>query len=105
MPTDITLHINLYDIFIWVVVGLVAGLLASRVMLGHGIGVGGDLAVGILGAFIGNLLAAYFGVQVVVAGHPFISQILVAFFGAVILLLLLRLTGLGHGYGGRRAVP
>jgi uncharacterized membrane protein YeaQ/YmgE (transglycosylase-associated protein family) len=96
MPTDLTLHVNLWEIFIWIVVGLVAGLIASRIMLGHGLGLLGDIAIGVVGAIVGNILAAYFGVQVAVAGHPFISDILVAFVGAIILLGILRITSVGR---------
>lgn len=70
------------------------GFLASRVMLGHGMGLLGDIVVGIIGAIIGGLLARYFGVSLTVAGHPIVSEILTAFIGALILLTLLRLVGL-----------
>jgi uncharacterized membrane protein YeaQ/YmgE (transglycosylase-associated protein family) len=87
---------------VWVVVGLVAGFLASRVMLGHGMGLFLDLLIGILGAILGGALANYFGVHVTITGPPLLSDIIIAFFGALILLLLLRLLGLG--WRRRRAV-
>jgi uncharacterized membrane protein YeaQ/YmgE (transglycosylase-associated protein family) len=99
MPENVTLSFSLYDLLVWVLVGLVAGFLASRAMLGHGSGLVGDVVIGIIGAFLGNLLAELLQVQVVVAGHPIISRIIVAFFGAVILLLVARLFR-----GRRRAV-
>ena len=43
-------------IIIWCLVGLVAGFLASHVALGHGLGLLGDIVVGIVGAFIGGFL-------------------------------------------------
>ena len=99
MPESITLNFGVYDLLVWVLVGLVAGFLASRAMLGHGSGLVGDVVIGVIGAFLGNLLAQVFHVQVVVAGHPIVSQIVVAFFGAVILLLVVRLFT-----GRRRAI-
>jgi uncharacterized membrane protein YeaQ/YmgE (transglycosylase-associated protein family) len=83
-------------VLIWCLVGLVAGFLASRVALGHGLGPFGDIVVGILGAFLGGLLASLFRISVQVIGHPIISQMVVAFAGAVILLLLVRLVSGGR---------
>ena len=77
-------------ILIWCVVGLVAGFLASRVALGHGLGLVGDVVAGVLGALLGGFLAAILHIKVEVFGYPIISKMIVAFAGAVILLLLVR---------------
>jgi uncharacterized membrane protein YeaQ/YmgE (transglycosylase-associated protein family) len=98
----IDVNIDFYTIGLWIVVGLVAGVIASRLMLGHGLGIGMDIAVGIVGAILGGFLAGFFGIQVVVPGHPIITQILIALFGSLILLLVLRVFGLGRR--GRRRV-
>ncbi|HET8629760.1 MAG TPA: GlsB/YeaQ/YmgE family stress response membrane protein [Thermomicrobiales bacterium] len=82
-------------------VGLVAGFLASRVLLGHGLGSFLDIVVGVLGALVGGLLVKYLGVQIVVTGHPLASQILVAYIGALLLLALAHLLGLGRRRRGR----
>jgi len=75
----------------WLVVGLVAGFLASQVMRGGGYGLIGDIIVGIVGALIGGFLAAtLLNIPDAVNGINFTS-ILVAFIGAVILIALLRL--------------
>src|SRR5256885_52291 len=50
-----TFTLDLDTILIWALVGLVAGFLASHVALGHGLGLLGDIAVGIIGAFIGGV--------------------------------------------------
>jgi uncharacterized membrane protein YeaQ/YmgE (transglycosylase-associated protein family) len=94
-----TINLDLDTILIWLVIGLVAGFLASRVALGHGLGLFGDVIVGIIGAFIGGFLAAVFHVNVQIVGHPIISEMIVAFAGAVILLLIVRMFG---GAGTRR---
>jgi uncharacterized membrane protein YeaQ/YmgE (transglycosylase-associated protein family) len=86
-----TMNLDLDTILIWCLVGLVAGFLASRVALGHGLGLFGDIIVGIIGAFVGGFLAGAFHVNVQVIGHPIISEMVVAFAGAVILLLIVRL--------------
>jgi uncharacterized membrane protein YeaQ/YmgE (transglycosylase-associated protein family) len=88
-------------ILIWCAVGLVAGFLASRVALGHGLGLFGDIVVGILGAFLAGFVASILHIKVQVFGYPIISQMVLAFAGAVILLLLVRL--LSGGTKRRRA--
>jgi uncharacterized membrane protein YeaQ/YmgE (transglycosylase-associated protein family) len=92
----VTLTIDPSAIVLWVFIGLVAGFIASKLMLGHGMGVFADIAVGIVGAIVGGLLASALGVTFNVPGHPIISEIVVAFLGAIVLLLALRLLGLGR---------
>lgn len=77
------------DILAWIIVGLVAGLLASFVMGGIGYGVIGDIIVGIIGAFIGGWLFSRMGWGVPFGGLG--GTIFVAFIGAVLLLFILRL--------------
>jgi uncharacterized membrane protein YeaQ/YmgE (transglycosylase-associated protein family) len=85
------IHLDLDTILIWVLVGLVAGFLASHLALGRGLGLFGDTVVGIIGAFIGGFLAAVFHFTIAVVGHPLISEMIVAFIGAALLLLIVRM--------------
>lgn len=72
---------------IWfLLIGLIAGWLASVVMRSRH-GVVGDLVVGVIGALLGGWL---FGVLGISAGG-LIGSIITAFVGAVVLILLLRL--------------
>jgi uncharacterized membrane protein YeaQ/YmgE (transglycosylase-associated protein family) len=72
---------------IWfLLIGLIAGWLAGKVMRGGGYGVVGDMIVGVIGALIGGWL---FGVLGIAAGG-LIGSIITAFVGAVLLILLLR---------------
>ena len=71
-----------------IVVGLIAGWLAGKVMKGGGYGVLLDIVIGIVGAMIGGWL---FGMLGVFPGGGLIGSILVAFVGACILLWLVRL--------------
>jgi len=66
-------------LLIWVLVGLVAGFFASHLALGHGLGLFGDIIVGILGAVVGGFLAAIFHFSIVVVGHPIVSAMIIAF--------------------------
>jgi uncharacterized membrane protein YeaQ/YmgE (transglycosylase-associated protein family) len=94
--------LNLDSILIWVLVGLVAGFLASHLALGHGLGLVWDVIVGILGALFGGIvLAGMLHFQIAVAGHPIVSSIIMAFIGAAILLIILRLVAGRRGYRRR----
>jgi uncharacterized membrane protein YeaQ/YmgE (transglycosylase-associated protein family) len=84
-------------ILTWIIVGLIAGVLASLVMGGTGYGLIGDIIVGIVGAFVGGWLFAQLGVSSPWGGLA--GTIFVAFIGAVVLLFILRLIR-----GARRTV-
>ena len=73
---------------VWLVVGLIAGWLASAVV-GGGMGLVGDIVIGIVGSFLGGLIfrTAHIGTPF----HGMAASIFVAFIGAVALLLILRL--------------
>lgn len=76
------------DILTWIIVGLVAGVLASLVV-GRGYGIVGDIIVGIVGAFIGGWIFGKMGWSTPFGGLA--GTIFVAFIGACVLLFLLRL--------------
>jgi uncharacterized membrane protein YeaQ/YmgE (transglycosylase-associated protein family) len=80
--------VSLGDIAVFILVGLVAGFLASLVVMGRGRGWFWNLIIGILGALFGGWLA---GVLHVSIGYGIFGQIVIAFVGAVILLLIWRL--------------
>lgn len=79
---------TLETILIWLVVGLIAGWLASAVA-GGGFGVLGDIIIGVVGAFIGGFIFRGLHMRVPLSGIP--GTIFVAFVGALVLLVLLRL--------------
>ena len=75
----------------WIVVGLIAGWLAGVVVRGGGYGLIGDIIVGIVGALLGGWIAETFlHIGAGVSGIN-LESILVAFGGAVVLLIILRL--------------
>lgn len=76
------------DIIAWLVVGLLAGLLASFAVGGVGYGLLGDIIIGIVGAFVGGWLFNVLGVVTPFSGLA--GTIFTAFIGAVVLLLVLR---------------
>ena len=87
---------ELGSILVLVIVGAIAGFLASKVLTGKGMGLIWDIVVGILGAFVGGWLATLAHISVT----NILVQIVVAFVGAVILLVIFRAV---TGRGRRRA--
>ncbi len=77
------------SILMWIIVGLVAGLLASLLVGGTGYGLLGDIVIGIVGAFVGGWGFRELGLHAPFAGVP--GAIFVAAIGAVVTLLALRL--------------
>lgn len=78
----------------WIIVGLIAGAVASRVVAGRGFGCLADIIVGVAGAIIGGfLLGALFGVSGTVG---FWGSLVVAFVGAAVLLAGLKLLSGGR---------
>jgi uncharacterized membrane protein YeaQ/YmgE (transglycosylase-associated protein family) len=71
----------------WLIVGGIAGALASAVMHSR-LGIIGDIIVGIIGAFIGGFLFNLVGAPGATGFN--IWSILVAFIGAVVLIFLVR---------------
>ena len=89
-------NLNLSNVLWWLVVGLIAGFLASRVMRGGGYGLIGDIVVGLIGAFIGGWLAGFLGLG---GFSSLLVSIVIAFLGACILLALLH--AVSRGGAGR----
>lgn len=79
------------DLVTWLIVGLVAGVLAA--MLVGGVGLIGDIIVGVVGAFVGGWIFTQLGVSVPFGGLA--GTIFTAFIGAVVLLFLLHLVRRG----------
>lgn len=78
-------------LFSWIIVGLIAGWLAGKVMKGSGFGLGGDIIIGIIGALVGGWLAdVLLGINHALSGFN-LTTIIVAFVGAVVVLFVLRL--------------
>ncbi len=73
-------------LIVFILIGALAGFMASKVLSGRGMGLLWDIVVGILGAFLGGWLAGLVGIGVT----NIIIEILVAFVGALILLAVFR---------------
>jgi len=84
--------LSLSTVVWWLLVGLIAGFLASAVMRGGGYGILGDIIVGIVGAFLGGFLASLVGL----GASGFVGTVIVAFIGACILIAILRAVSGGY---------
>ena len=90
-----TLHPG--GIVAWLVVGLVAGWLAAKVMGGGGYGLFGDIILGLAGALVGGVLFGLLRGDDGVAGDAGLwGSIGVAFLGACAFLLGARFLGVGR---------
>jgi len=79
--------IHVHDLFWFLIVGGLAGWLASVMVRGGGLGIIGDIVIGILGAFVGGFLANVCGFAV----YGFWGVLAVSILGAVILLSIIRM--------------
>jgi uncharacterized membrane protein YeaQ/YmgE (transglycosylase-associated protein family) len=75
-------------ILIWILIGLVAGWLASRIVGGSGIV--RYIIAGLLGSVVGGFLFNYFGVSIPI-DNEWLRLILVSTVGAIIVILIARL--------------
>lgn len=93
------MHMSNQSLLVILLVGIVAGWLAGKIVRGTGFGIIGDLLVGIVGAFIGNWLLPRVGMHL---GTGVVSAIVNATLGAILLLLVVRLLGGAGGWGTGR---
>ena len=84
-------HMATQNLVLFLVVGVVAGFLAGKIMKGSGYGLVGDLVIGVVGSFIGAWL---FGVLGISAGG-ILGLLVAAIVGALLLLFLVRLVKRG----------
>ncbi|NPD65627.1 GlsB/YeaQ/YmgE family stress response membrane protein [Lichenicola cladoniae] len=84
------------SIIAWIILGLVAGFIGSKIVNKSGEGIVLDIILGIVGAIVGGFVFSYFGAQGVDGLN--IYSLIVAVVGAVIVLFLY------HAIVGRRAI-
>jgi uncharacterized membrane protein YeaQ/YmgE (transglycosylase-associated protein family) len=72
----------------WIILGGLAGWLASRVVRGSGLGLLGDIVVGIVGGIIGGFIISVLGGSGITGFN--LWSFVVAVLGAVLLLLIVR---------------
>jgi uncharacterized membrane protein YeaQ/YmgE (transglycosylase-associated protein family) len=77
------------SIVVWIVIGLIAGWLASIVVGGDG-GLIGYIIAGLIGSVVGGFLANLLNIKLNI-GNAFVEQTVVAFLGAIVVLIIARI--------------
>ena len=75
------------SLIVFLVIGIVAGWLAGKIMKGGGFGLVGDLVVGVVGAFLGGWVFGLLGIT----AYGLLGSLVTALVGALLLLFLVRL--------------
>jgi uncharacterized membrane protein YeaQ/YmgE (transglycosylase-associated protein family) len=83
---DAKMHISGEGLLVIIIIGLIAGWLAGKIVMGGGFGLIGDIAIGIVGALVGSWLLPQLGIHL---GVGLVSKIIVATMGAVLLLFII----------------
>jgi uncharacterized membrane protein YeaQ/YmgE (transglycosylase-associated protein family) len=90
--TTVTVTFNLGSLVTAIIVGLLAGFLASLLVRGRSYGLLGSLVLGVLGAIVGNFIFSLLNVSVPPSLLEGITirfiDIIIAFIGALILLAI-----------------
>lgn len=82
---------DLSNFVVWMLLGAVAGWAAGQLMKGKGLGIIGNIAVGIVGSFLGGWLAGKLGIAGAEIGGFSIASLVTAIAGASILLFIIGL--------------
>jgi uncharacterized membrane protein YeaQ/YmgE (transglycosylase-associated protein family) len=80
----------------WIILGLIAGFIASKIVNKSGQGMLLDIVLGIVGAVVGGYIFTFFGAAGVTGVNLY--SILVAVIGAIVVLWIY------HAVSGRRAL-
>ena len=83
------------SVLAWIVLGLIAGFIASKLVNRTGSGIVMDLILGVVGAFVGGFLFTRFGAAGVTGLNLY--SILVAIVGAVVVLFIYHALTRGRG--------
>lgn len=77
---------NMYWVYV-IVIGILAGFLAGKIMRGKGYGLVADLVIGILGSFVGVKIFEMLGI----AAWGLAGQLIMSLVGALVILFVVRL--------------
>jgi uncharacterized membrane protein YeaQ/YmgE (transglycosylase-associated protein family) len=92
MTNSITISFSPLSVITWVIIGLVAGLMANWLVRGGSVSTGGSILLGLIGAFIGGGIFALLNIQVSAPLDTIIPirliDVIVAFLGALLVLFI-----------------
>ncbi|MBW9116659.1 GlsB/YeaQ/YmgE family stress response membrane protein [Rhizobium cauense] len=84
------------SVIAWIILGLIAGFIGSKIVNKSGAGMLMDIVLGIVGAIVGGVIFSFFGASGVTGLN--IYSLVVAVIGAVVVLWLY------HAVSGRRSI-
>ena len=84
------------SILAWIILGLIAGFIGSRIVDSEGKGLWLNMALGIVGAIVGGMIFSAFGASGVTGVNLY--SMIVAVIGSIVVLWIY------HAVSGRRAV-
>lgn len=73
--------------FAWILIGLISGWLAGKILNGNGYGMMCDIGLGLLGGVVGGMIFEVLGMR----AHNFIGAILMSTAGATALVIATRI--------------
>ncbi len=83
-------NISLGQLIVWIITGALAGYLAGSLLRGRGFGTLGNIIVGLLGGLLGGVIFGALGINLNLPALTFsLADLIVAFIGAIILIILL----------------
>lgn len=80
------MNMDAKSIVVWIIIGLIAGWLAS-IVVGGGGGLIGYIIAGLIGSVVGGFLANLLNIRLNL-GNAFVEQIIIAFLGAIVVLII-----------------
>lgn len=75
------------NLLAYIIIGLIAGWIAAQIVKGYGLGLVGDIIVGIVGAVIGGFIFDLLGIT----SYGFVGTLVTAVIGAIILLAIVKM--------------
>ncbi|MEX0852531.1 MAG: GlsB/YeaQ/YmgE family stress response membrane protein [Bauldia sp.] len=78
------------SIVAWIIIGLIAGWLASLIVGPGGTGLPGWLIAGLIGSVVGGFLARQLNIKLNL-GNPFLEQMIISVVGAIIVIIIARI--------------
>jgi uncharacterized membrane protein YeaQ/YmgE (transglycosylase-associated protein family) len=79
------------NLLVWLLLGVVAGWLASQLFKGGGFGIVGNIIVGIIGSFLGGWIGGQMGIGGTEIGGFSFASVVTAVLGALVLLFIVSL--------------
>ena len=94
-PVQFTVNTTLGQILTWIVIGLIAGVLANMLVHGHGRGCLTSIILGLIGAVVGGFIFSILGIRIFGSLNLSFTvawaDIIAAFVGALLVLLFFRI--------------